>query len=334
MDFCLIEFGHLRSILDHILDWSQAAAMSWRSPSHLTKSHSTYQEIVMNHTPFLVQPGASISLKDYDPDYTRPFQDRTAAEDKLKADVEQLGQYQDVLYAQNTYALLLMFQAMDAAGKDSTIKHVMSGVNPQGCQVFSFKAPSTEEQDHDYLWRTTKALPERGRIGIFNRSYYEEVLIVRVHPEILQKEQLPSFPSGDQLWKQRFREINHFEEYLVNNGIVVLKFFLNVSKSKQKERFLQRIELAEKKWKFSLNDVRERSHWDDYMTAYEAAFNYTSTEWAPWYIIPADHKWFTRLVVADVICSRLAALNLHYPRVDETQKQQLLEAKKILENED
>ena len=231
------------------------------------------------------------------------------------------------------YSLLIIFQAMDAAGKDSTIKHVMSGVNPQGCQVFSFKSPSEEELDHDYLWRSMKSLPERGRIGIFNRSYYEELLIVRVHPEILKKQQLPNFPKGDQIWKQRFEEINNFENYLVNNGVIVLKFFLNVSKAMQRKRFLARIDSPEKHWKFSASDVKERAFWDDYMNAYEQVFNHTSTESAPWYIIPADRKWFTRLVVADIICTKLQELNLQYPQLSEEYKQQLSAAKKNLEAE-
>ncbi|WP_445638467.1 Polyphosphate kinase-2-related domain-containing protein [Nostoc sp. DSM 114161] len=289
----------------------------------------------MNHDAFIVPPGSKISLKkNYDPGYKTDFYQKGDALTKLKADIERLANYQNILYAQNTYALLIIFQAMDAAGKDSTIKHVMSGVNPQGFQVFSFKGPSTEELDHDYLWRTTKALPERGRIGIFNRSYYEEVLVVRVHPEMLKKQQLPNFPEGNQIWKQRFQEINNLEKYLVDNGVIILKFFLNVSKSEQKKRFLERIDLPEKNWKFSANDVRERAFWNDYMDAYEEVFNHTSTKWAPWYIIPADRKWFTRLVVADIICTKLEKLNLKYPTVTEEHKQQLLEAKRILEQED
>lgn len=289
----------------------------------------------MNHDAFIVPPGSKISLKkNYDPAYKTDFYQKVDALTKLKSDIERLANYQNILYAQNTYALLIIFQAMDAAGKDSTIKHVMSGVNPQGFQVFSFKGPSAEELDHDYLWRTTKALPERGRIGIFNRSYYEEVLVVRVHPEMLKKQQLPKFPSGNQIWKQRFQEINNLEKYLVDNGVIILKFFLNVSKSEQKKRFLQRIEFPEKNWKFSANDVRERAFWNDYMDAYEEVFNQTSTKWAPWYIVPADRKWFTRLVVADIICTKLEELNLKYPTVTEEHKQQLLEAKRILEQED
>ncbi|MBD2680588.1 MULTISPECIES: polyphosphate kinase 2 family protein [Nostoc] len=289
----------------------------------------------MNHDAFIVPPGSKISLKkNYDPAYKTDFYQKADALTKLKSDIERLANYQNILYAQNTYALLIIFQAMDAAGKDSTIKHVMSGVNPQGFQVFSFKGPSTEELDHDYLWRTTKALPERGRIGIFNRSYYEETLVVRVHPEMLKKQQLPKFSEGNQIWKQRFQEINNLEKYLVDNGVIILKFFLNVSKSEQKKRFLERIELPEKNWKFSANDVRERAFWNDYMDAYEEVFNHTSTKWAPWYIIPGDRKWFTRLVVADIICTKLEELNLKYPTVTEEHKQQLLEAKRILEQED
>ncbi|MBO1048242.1 MAG: polyphosphate kinase 2 family protein [Dolichospermum sp. DEX182a] len=288
----------------------------------------------MNHDPYIVKPGDQISLvKDYNPGYKCEFHQKGDAVKKLKTGILQLAKYQDILYAQNTYSLLIIFQAMDAAGKDSTIKHVMSGVNPQGCQVFSFKSPSEEELDHDYLWRSMKSLPERGRIGIFNRSYYEELLIVRVHPEILKKQQLPNFPEGNQIWKQRFEEINNFEKYLFNNGVIVLKFFLNVSKSVQKRRFLERIESPEKNWKLSVSDVRERAFWDDYMDAYEQVFNHTSTEFAPWYIVPADRKWFTRLVVADIICQKLQELNLQYPQMSEEHKQQLLAAKKTLEAE-
>lgn len=287
----------------------------------------------MNHDHFIVPPGRKISLKDYDPDYTGEFENKEQAESKLREDVLRLASYQDVLYAQNTYSLLIIFQAMDASGKDSTIKHVMSGVDPQGCQVFSFKSPSAEELDHDYLWRSAKSLPERGRIGIFNRSYYEEVLVVRVHPEILASQQLPPEAKTGDIWQRRFEEINHFERYLTRNGIVVLKFFLNVSKDKQRDRFLKRINTPEKNWKFSLNDVKERRHWDDYMAAYEDAFNHTSTEEAPWYIIPADNKWFMRTAVADVIITKLASLNLTYPTVSEAHRQNLMKAKEILEQE-
>jgi PPK2 family polyphosphate:nucleotide phosphotransferase len=281
----------------------------------------------------IVKPGSKIKLKDYDTEYTGKYKDKQEAVQKLEDDILKLEQYQDVLYAQNTYALLIMFQAMDAAGKDGTIKHVMSGVNPQGCQVFCFKAPSAEDLDHDYLWRCFKCLPERGRIGIFNRSYYEEVLVVRVHSEFLAKQQLPPEAKAKDIWKRRFEEINNFEKYLVDNGIIVLKFFLNVSKEEQKKRFLERLEMPEKNWKFSVNDAKERERWDDYMAVYEDTFNHTSTPWAPWHIIPADNKWFMRLAVADIICAKLKELNLKYPTVTEEQKQGLIKVKELLENE-
>lgn len=287
----------------------------------------------MNHDNFIVPPGKTIRLKDYDPSYTGRFRNKEEATEKLQKDVGRLAKYQDVLYAQNTYALLIILQAMDAAGKDGTIRHVMSGVNPQGTQIYSFKSPSAEELDHDYLWRSFKALPERGRIGIFNRSYYEEVLIVRVHPEILNYQQLPPEAKKKNIWKKRFEEINNFEGYLVRNGIHILKLFLNVSKEEQKRRFLARIDTPEKNWKFSLSDAKERGFWDDYMVAFEDAFNHTSTEWAPWYIIPADNKWFTRAAVADVIITKLKSLNLNYPKVSEEHMQNLLKAKELLENE-
>jgi PPK2 family polyphosphate:nucleotide phosphotransferase len=271
--------------------------------------------------------------KDFDPGFTGDFVKKKEARELLAQGVLRLAEYQDKLYAQNTYALLIVLQAMDAAGKDSIIKHVMSGLNPQGTQVFSFKAPSDEELDHDYLWRCTKALPERGRIGIFNRSYYEEVLIARVHPEILERQRLPPDLKGGDIWKRRYEEINALERYLVHNGIVVLKFYLNVSKQEQRRRFLERIELPEKNWKFALGDVHERTHWDDYMAAYEELFNHTSTEWAPWYIVPADHKWFTRLAVAAVIYHTMRTLKLAYPAVTEEHVQQLNRARELLENE-
>jgi PPK2 family polyphosphate:nucleotide phosphotransferase len=286
----------------------------------------------MNQNHFLVKPGAKIKLKAFDPSYTGKFNSREEAAVKLEKDVARLRKYQDILYAQNTYALLIIFQAMDAAGKDGTIKHVMAGVNPQGTQVISFKAPSAEELDHDYLWRCSKALPERGRIGIFNRSYYEEVLIVRVHPEILNAQQLPR-ECLKGIWEARFEQINNFERYMVQNGIHVLKFYLNVSREEQKRRFLARIETSEKNWKFSLSDAKERAHWDDYMKAYQDAFRSTSTKWAPWYVIPADHKWFTHAAVADLIIAKLKSLKLSYPSISEQHRQELLMAKEALENE-
>lgn len=287
----------------------------------------------MKHDRFIVPPGRKVRLGDYDTAYTGKYKSREEASAKLARDIERLAKYQDVLYAHNTQALLVIVQAMDAAGKDGTIKHVMSGVNPQGTQVFSFKAPSPEELDHDYLWRYSKALPERGRIGIFNRSYYEEVLVVRVHPEILESQMLPPEAKKKNVWDKRFEDINCFERYLVRNGVHVLKFFLNVSKEEQKRRFLARIETPEKNWKFSVGDVRERGHWDDYMRAFESVFNHTSTKWAPWYIIPADHKWFTRAAVADIIVTKLKSLRLKYPTVGEAHAAELLKAKELLENE-
>lgn len=281
----------------------------------------------------VVKPGTNVNLQDFNPGFTGNF-DKDEAKALLRQGVQDLARYQDVLYAQNTYALLLIFQAMDAAGKDSTIKHVMSGINPQGCQVFSFKQPSSEELDHDYLWRSFKALPERGNIGIFNRSYYEEVLVVRVHPELLAQQQIPKRVKSDRIWQQRFEDINNFEKYLTNNGIVVMKFFLNVSKEEQKKRFLKRINRPDKNWKFSLADVRERAYWDDYRAAYEDVFTYTSTDWAPWHVIPADHKWFTRLVVANLISHKLQSLNLAYPELEENHLERLREAKVMLESEE
>ncbi|MBD0268972.1 polyphosphate kinase 2 family protein [Pseudanabaena sp. FACHB-2040] len=280
----------------------------------------------------VVKPGQVVTLKEFDASFTGTLS-KIDSQDFLQQSKEQLARFQDMLYAQDTYALLIILQAMDAAGKDGTIKHVMSGLNPQGCQVFSFKAPSAEELDHDYLWRCFKALPERGRIGIFNRSYYEEVLAVRVHPKLLEKQQLPPTAKGDHIWQQRFEEINHFEKYLVNNGILVLKFFLHVSKEEQKKRFMERINRPEKNWKLSPSDAKERAYWDDYMASYEDVFNNTSTDWAPWHVIPADHKWFTRLSVAYFIAEKMKSLNLAYPQVNSEHLKQLQVAREILENE-
>jgi PPK2 family polyphosphate:nucleotide phosphotransferase len=282
---------------------------------------------------FRVKPGGKVSLSDYDPTDTGTIHEKQTAQWWLERGVQGLAKYQEMLYAQNTYAILVIFQAMDAAGKDSTIKHVMSGVNPQGVQVFSFKAPSHEERDHDYLWRSVKALPERGRIGIHNRSYYEEVLVARVHREILDAQQLPPKAKKGNVWQRRYRQINHFERHLVENGTVVLKFFLNVSKEEQKRRFLARIDEPAKNWKFSAADVKERADWDKYMEAYQDAFTYTSTKWAPWYIVPADHKWFARLLVALVIYRTLKKLDLCFPTSGEEHRVELLEAKRMLEAE-
>ncbi|MBE9176069.1 polyphosphate kinase 2 family protein [Synechocystis salina LEGE 06155] len=287
----------------------------------------------MKNSPLIAPPDNRIKLKGYDPAFTGKYKNKKDAEEKLASDVERLKDFQGKLYAQDTYGVLLVFQAMDAAGKDGTIKHVMSGVNPQGCQVFNFKTPSAEELDHDYLWRCFKCLPERGRIGIFNRSYYEDVIAVRVHPEFLEKQRLPPSSKGKDIWQRRFKEINNFEEYLVDNGIIVIKFFLNVSKEEQKKRFLERIEVPEKNWKLSPNDAKERQYWQDYQLAFEDMLTHTSTKKAPWYVIPADNKWYMRLAVADIICSRLESLDLHYPVVDDRQKAALQEVKSLLEAE-
>jgi PPK2 family polyphosphate:nucleotide phosphotransferase len=270
---------------------------------------------------YRVSSGRGFRLKDVDPADTLSFSadDKPRAKKWLQQGVQALAALQDRLYAQDCWALLLIFQAMDAAGKDGAIKHVMSGVNPQGCQVYAFKAPSNEELDHDYLWRCARCLPERGRIGIFNRSYYEETLVVRVHPEILERQHLPAELVGRNIWKQRYKEIRNFEEYLTGNGIAIRKFFLHVSRDEQRRRFLQRIEDQSKNWKFSAADARERRYWRDYMTAYEDTIRETATPEAPWYVVPADNKWFTRLVVAAAVVEALDSLDLHYPKVTKAQ---------------
>ncbi len=275
-------------------------------------------------------PGTRIRLKKYDPAWTGTIRGEKEASSLLADGIRRLSKQQNVLYAQDTHSLLLVFQAMDAAGKDGTIRHVMSGVNPQGCQVFNFKAPSAEERDHTYLWRSMRALPERGRIGIHNRSYYEEVLVTRVHKEILAAQQLPAHLKDKGIWKRRYREINNFERYLVDNGVVLLKFFLNVSKAEQKRRFLARIDDEDRNWKLSVNDAKERVHWDDYMRAYEDVFTNTSTEWAPWHIVPADHKWFTRLAVAAIVYHALEGLDLRYPKMSDAKKAELQEVRRML----
>ena len=286
--------------------------------------------------PFMVPPGDQISLKkDYKPNFIPDDikVDKDNADELLTQGVETLAEYQDKLYAQNVYALLVILQAMDAAGKDGAIKHVMTGLNPQGVQVYSFKQPSSEELDHDFLWRSFKALPERGRIGIFNRSYYEEVLVARVHPEILSRQQLPKATVENHIWKRRYEDINNFEKYLVGNGIEIVKIFLNVSKEEQKERFLERINKPDKNWKFSAADVKERGFWDDYQDAYEKMFNNTSTEWAPWYVVPADRKWFARLAVAAIIGAKLQEIDPQYPTITQQQREELVKAKALLESE-
>lgn len=280
--------------------------------------------------PFRVNDGKKFRLKDYDPSETGHFKSKDHAEELLQKGLASMMELQDKLYAQDSWGVLLIFQGMDAAGKDGLVKHVMSGVNPQGCQVYSFKAPSAEELDHDYMWRTMQRVPERGRIGIFNRSYYEEVLVVRVHPDVFSKEKIPSSLVTKDIWKDRFHDINAFEHYLSRNGIVVRKFFLNLSKEEQKTRFLARLDEPEKNWKFSAADAKERQYWDDYREAYEDMIVHTATKQAPWYVVPADNKWFTRLVVAAAIVDTLQDLNLSYPKVSKDELKALGAARKHL----
>jgi len=277
--------------------------------------------------PYLVHDGGSFRLKDFDPGDTAGLDDKKGARAVLEGGIEVLAELQERLYAQDRRALLLIFQAMDAAGKDGAIKHVMSGINPQGCQVYSFKAPSSEELDHDFLWRTSRCLPERGRIGIFNRSYYEEVLVVRVHPELLARQRLPPALVTKEIWSERFRDIRAFEHYLDRNGIAVRKFFLHVSKDEQKKRFLERLENPDKCWKFSAADARERRFWKDYMSAYEEMIRGTATPVSPWYVVPADNKWFTRLVVAAAIIDALEDMDLKFPKVDRARRGEMAAAR-------
>lgn len=281
----------------------------------------------------LAKPGQNHLVADFDTTFTAGVSKQDAKE-QLARDVEKLAELQDMLYAQDRYSVLVIFQAMDAAGKDGTIKHVMSGINPQGCQVYSFKQPSAEELDHDYLWRISRSLPERGRIGIFNRSQYEDVLIGKVHPEIILSSKLPGIKSLEDIdtdfWKRRYRQINDFERYLTENGTVILKFFLNVSKEEQKKRFLERLNDPAKNWKFSSSDIAERKFWDDYMNAYADVLTETSTEVAPWYVVPADNKWFMRYAVGRIICERMKQLDLHYPKLSKEKLTELEEYKKIV----
>jgi PPK2 family polyphosphate:nucleotide phosphotransferase len=282
--------------------------------------------------PYRVTNGKKFRLKDVDPGDTQDLksEDKARAREALQNGIEALAELQDMLYAQDRWSVLLVFQAMDAAGKDGTIKHVMSGVNPQGCQVSSFKAPTSDDLDHDYLWRCMKCLPERGRIGIFNRSYYEETLVVRVHPEFLAGQKLPEECVTKKIWDERFQDIRAFERYLHRNGTIVRKFFLHVSKKEQQKRFLARLDLPEKNWKFSAADARERGFWDDYMKAYEETIRETATSDSPWYVVPADNKWFTRVVVAGAVIDALASLKLHYPKVSDAKRAELVEARKLL----
>lgn len=283
----------------------------------------------------LAKPGKKHLVSDFDSSFTGDLSKQDAKE-QLAKDIEKLSELQSMLYAQDRYSILIIFQAMDAAGKDGTIKHVMSGINPQGCQVYSFKQPSAEELDHDYLWRINRSLPERGRIGIFNRSHYEDVLIAKVHPEIILSNKLPSVETINNIdpdfWKRRYRQINDFERYLTENGTIVLKFFLNVSKAEQKNRFMERLDDASKNWKFSSADIKERQFWEDYMNAYADVLTETSTELAPWYVIPADNKWFMRYAVGRIICDRMQQLDLHYPKLSKEGLERLEECKKSVSN--
>jgi PPK2 family polyphosphate:nucleotide phosphotransferase len=285
----------------------------------------------MNWNRFRVRQGKKVDLRRYNPGDTGPFKNRERVIGRLDAGLKRLVALQERLYAEDRWAVLLIFQAMDAAGKDSAIKHVMSGLNPQGTQVFSFKRPSDEDLDHDYLWRSVKALPERGRIGIFNRSYYEEVLVVRVHPEILGGQRLPPSLVTRQLWEERYEDINAFERHLCRNGTLIRKFFLHVSKEEQRRRLLARLDQPSKNWKFSAADLDERDRWDDYMRAYEQALSNTSTKHAPWFIIPADYKWFTRLAIAELIVDGLESLELAFPKLSKAQLAALAKARKRLE---
>jgi len=282
--------------------------------------------------PFRIADGKGFRLKDIDPGDTLHLksEDKQVAKEALATGIQTLALLQDMLYAQDQWAVLLIFQALDAAGKDGAIKHVMSGINPQGCQVFSFKGPSPEELDHDYLWRCVKCLPERGRIGIFNRSYYEETTAVRVHPEFLQGQKLPKNLVTDKIWEHRFKDINNFERYLTRNGVLVRKFFLHLSRDEQKRRFLARLDRPDKNWKFSINDAKTRGYWKNYMNVYEDTIRNTATDYAPWYVVPADNKWFTRVVVAAAVIEALGSLDLNYPTVGKEKLKELDAARQAL----
>jgi PPK2 family polyphosphate:nucleotide phosphotransferase len=285
----------------------------------------------------IATPGKKFSLKKFPTGYTGGFKSKKEAEKKLEKDVKTMQKMQDMLYAHDKFSLLIIFQAMDAAGKDGTIKHVMSGVNPQGCQIFNFKKPSDEELDHDYLWRIYKCLPERGRIGIFNRSYYEEVLIAKVHPEVLVHQKLPGIDNVKNIkksfWKKRYDQINNLEQFLHDNGTIIIKFFLNVSRDEQKTRFLSRIDDPDKNWKFTINDITERKFWNNYQKAFEECINATSSKVAPWYVIPADNKWYMRTAVSDIIVRTLKSLPIRYPKVNQAKLDELKKAKALLMNE-
>jgi len=288
----------------------------------------------MKHSDLIYKPGSTKSLDEFSTNNTGTYKSKKSADKVLASGIEELSKLQDMLYASDGYSLLIIFQAMDAAGKDGTIKHVMSGVNPQGCQVCSFKAPSAEELNHDFLWRCVKQLPEKGRIGIFNRSYYEEVLVTRVHPNLLDYQKLPGWPVSkekmEEFWKQRYSDINHFEQHLNNNGTIILKFFLHVSHQEQKQRLLDRIDDPSKNWKFNISDMDERGLWKEYMIAYEELLKHTSTDVSPWYVIPADKKWFMRAAISDIIVDKLKSLKLSYPKISKEQKSNLLKVKEML----
>ena len=286
----------------------------------------------IDHTDLLATQDNHVDLSTFDPAFTANFKNKHEAHDKLREDLKQLSELQDIFFADRRYALLVIFQGMDTAGKDGAIRHVMSGISPQGVDVHAFKQPSAQELSHDYLWRCVKELPERGRIGIFNRSYYEELAIVRVHKSFLEKERLPAEPSGAELWKARYEDIVSFERHLVRNGTLVLKFFLHLSKDEQRKRLLARIDVPEKNWKMSAADLHERTFWDSYQRVYDQLLTHTSTDTAPWYIIPADHKWFARTAIADIIVARLKALKQSYPSVSEDRLRQLAVERKALED--
>jgi PPK2 family polyphosphate:nucleotide phosphotransferase len=288
----------------------------------------------LDHTPFQVLPGTAVRLADFETGHRDEFDEKSDAKKSLAEDISSLKNSQELLWADKRYAVLIILQAMDAAGKDGTIKHVMSGVNPQGCEVHSFGPPSTEELGHHFLWRPMRYLPARGRIGIFNRSYYEETLVVRVHPEYLEPQKLPPGPRDQQFWQQRFEDINNFEHTLNRNGTCVIKFFLHVSKKEQKKRFQERLNNPEKHWKFNSKDLEERNHWDSYMKCFEETLTATSSAWAPWYVIPADDKWFTRACVADIITSRIDELDLSFPTVSKEEEARLVVSRKKLEADD
>jgi PPK2 family polyphosphate:nucleotide phosphotransferase len=288
----------------------------------------------MDGARFVYRPGEGATLSDFDPKFTGDFSDEGEARDSMAEDARRLAEHQDMLMAHGTHGLLVIFQGMDAAGKDATIKHVMSAADPQGCEVKMFKEATEKEVRHDYLWRAARALPARGQIGIFNRSYYEQVVTERVHPEKLEQQCLPEEAKGEGLWERRFRQVNDFERYLVENGVHVLKFYLNISRGEQRERLLERLERPDKRWKFSTDDVEERGLWGEYMKVYEEVFEQTSTDWASWHIIPADSRWFARAAVASVIVSKLKSLHAEYPRLGEEQEQEMEDARKALEGED